>query len=183
MLISGLSPDAVGDPAYRVEAFCSVTAETLIEAADAATFLDKATAFVNERLWGTLNATVIVDPSTARSAETRPALDRAIDNLRYGTVAINHWSAIGYGLGITPWGAHPGHPRNDIGSGTGFVHNPLMFERVQKSVVRSPFRAWPHPMWFTDHKTAHRLVPHLIRYEVDHRPDRLVPIFWHALRG
>ena len=183
MLIGGLSPDAVGDPAYRVEAFCSVTAETLIDAADAVTFLDKATAFVNERLWGTLNATVIVDPATARDNHAGPALERAIADLRYGTVALNHWSAIGYGLGITPWGAHPGHPRNDIGSGAGFVHNPLMFERVQKSVVRSPFRAWPHPMWFTDHKTAHRLVPHLIRYEVDRRPDRLVPIFWHALRG
>ncbi len=183
MLIPGLSPDAVGDPAYRVEAFCAVTAETLIDAADAATFLDKATAFANERLWGTLNATVIVDPATARSAATRPALDRAIADLRYGTVSLNHWSSIGYGLGITPWGAHPGHPRNDIGSGTGFVHNPLMFERVQKSVVRSWFRAWPHPMWFTDHTTSHLLVPHLIRYEVDRNPARLAPIFWHALRG
>ena len=39
MLIPGLSPDATGDPCYRVEAFCSVTAETPIDAPDAATFL------------------------------------------------------------------------------------------------------------------------------------------------
>ena len=183
MLIPGLSPDAVGDPAYRFEAFCPITAETVIDAADAADFLDRATAFVNARLWGTLNATLIVDPRTERDARVRPALDRAIAGLRYGTVSLNHWSAIGYGLGVTPWGAHPGHARTDIGSGTGFVHNPLMLERVEKSVVRSPFRAWPKPIWFIGHRHAHRLVPHLVRYEATGNLLRLLPVAYYALRG
>lgn len=166
MLIPGLSPDAAGDPAYRFEAFCPVTAETLIDAPDTASFLDQAAAFANDRLWGTLNATVIVDPRTARDATTGPALERAIEALRYGTVSLNHWSGIGYGLGITPWGAHPGHARTDIGSGTGFVHNPLMFERVEKTVVRSWFRPFPpRPIWFVNHRTGHRLVPRMTRYE------------------
>jgi acyl-CoA reductase-like NAD-dependent aldehyde dehydrogenase len=183
MLIPGLSPDAAGDPAYRFEAFCPVTAETVIDAPDAATFLAKATAFANERLWGTLNATVIVDPRSARDRGTRLALDRALDELRYGTVSLNHWSAIGYGLGITPWGAHPGQLRTDIGSGTGFVHNPLMFGRVEKTVVRSPFRAFPKPIWFIDHRTADRIVRELVRFEVDRSPARLLPIGALALRG
>ncbi len=183
MLIPGLSPDATGDPCYRIEAFCSVTAETPIEAPDTATFLARATAFANEQLWGTLNATVIVDPRTAKDPATRPALERAIEDLRYGTVSLNHWSAIGFGGGVTPWGAHPGHTRSDIGSGTGFVHNPLMFDRVEKTVVRSPFRAWPKPIWFTGHQRAHRILPSLIRFEVDRRPDRLLPIAWNALLG
>lgn len=183
MLIPGLSPDAAGDPAYRVEAFCSVTAETVIEASSAAEFLDRATAFANEHLWGTLNATLIVDPRTARDPAVAPALERAIRDLRYGTVSLNHWSAVGYGLGITPWGAHPGHHRTDIGSGTGFVHNPLMFDRVHKTVARSPFRAWPKPMWFTNHRTAHRMAAHLVPFEGDRNLLRLLPIFWHALRG
>ena len=183
MLIPDLSPRDVGDPAYRFEAFCPVTAETAIDATDTADFLDRATAFVNEQLWGTLNATVIVHPATERDPAVRPALDRAIAGLRYGTISLNHWSAIGYGLGITPWGAHPGHARTDIGSGTGFVHNPLMFDRAEKTVVRSPFRAWPRPLWFMGHRTAHRLVPHLIRYEATGSLLELLPVAWHALRG
>jgi acyl-CoA reductase-like NAD-dependent aldehyde dehydrogenase len=183
MLIPGLSPDAAGDPAYRFEAFCSVTAETVIDATDAADFLDQATAFANDHLWGTLNATVIVDPRTERDPAVRPALERAIAELRYGTVSINHWSAMGYGLGITPWGAHPGHPRSDIGSGTGFVHNPLMFERSEKTVIRSWFRGWPKPIWFITHRSAHKLVPHLVRYEATGNLLHLLPVAWYALRG
>ncbi|HEX5827076.1 MAG TPA: hypothetical protein VFY23_06125, partial [Candidatus Limnocylindrales bacterium] len=66
---------------------------------------------------------------------------------------------------------------------TGFVHNPLMFGRPEKTVASSPFRAWPKPIWFASHRAAHRLLPHLVRFEADRRPDRLVPIAWHALRG
>ncbi len=183
MLIPGVSPDAAGDPCYRVEAFCSVTAETPIDATDAATFLKRATAFANDHLWGTLNATLIVDPRTARDPEVRPALERAIEDLRYGTVSLNHWSAAGYGIGITPWGAYPGNPRHDIGSGVGFVHNPLMFERVEKCVIRGPFRAWPKPPWFSNHGGAHKLMPELTRFEADHHPGRLLPIAWYAARG
>ena len=183
MLIPGLSPDASGDPCYRIEAFCGLTAETPIDAPDLGSFLERAVRFANEELWGTLNATLIVDPRTARDATTRPAVERAVDELRYGTVSLNHWSAIGYGLGITPWGAYPGHARTDIGSGTGFVHNPLMFERIEKTIVRSPFLARPKPIWFAGHRTAHRILPRLVRLEADQRPDRLLAIGMLALRG
>ena len=129
MLIPGLSPDAAGDPCYRVEAFCSVTAETPIDAPDAATFLERATAFANERCGGR---------STRRSSWTRgrrgtrrsgPPSSGRSRTCATARSSLNHWSAAGYGIGITPWGAFPGNPRHDIGSGTGFVHNPLMFER------------------------------------------------------
>lgn len=165
MLIAGLDADAAGEPAYRYEAFCPVTAETAIDAPDAPAFLERAVAFANETLWGTLNATLIIDPRTERDPATRRALAAAVERLRYGTVSLNHWSAIGYGLGVTPWGAYPGQTRTDIGSGTGFVHNPLMLERIEKSVIRSPFRAFPKPVWFADHRTAHRIAPRLVRLE------------------
>lgn len=183
MLIPDLSPDAAGEAAYRVEAFCGVTSETVVDGDDTAAFLEHAVRFANETLWGTLNATLIVDPRTMRDPVTGPAVERALVALRYGTVSVNHWSAIGFGLGITPWGAYPGHARTDIGSGMGFVHNPLMFDAVEKTIVRSPFRAWPKPIWFSTHRNAHRLVPHLVRFEGDRNPLRLVPIFFHALRG
>lgn len=183
MLIPDLSPAAAGDPAYRFEAFCPVTAETAIDADDAAAFLDRATAFANERLWGTLNATLIIDPRTERDPLVRPALERAVAGLRYGTVSLNHWSAVGFGLGVTPWGAHPGHTRADIGSGVGFVHNPLMFDRAEKSVVRSWFRAFAKPIWFAGHRSAHRVVPRLVRHEATRNPLELLPAAVLALRG
>ncbi|HSO29868.1 MAG TPA: aldehyde dehydrogenase family protein [Candidatus Sulfomarinibacteraceae bacterium] len=183
LLIPGLDPAARDEPCFRVEAFCSVVGETAIEAPDAAAFLDRATAFANETLWGSLNATVIVDPRTAREPRVAGALDRAIAGLRYGTVSLNHWSAIGYGLGITPWGAFPGHTRRDIQSGTGFVHNPLMFSRVEKSVVRAPFRAWPKPVWFGTHRTALPLARRLVPFEADRSLRRLPAILALAVRG
>jgi len=160
-----------------------VVGETSIEAPDVVAFLDRATAFANDTLWGSLNATVIVDPRSAREPSVAAALDRAIAGLRYGTVSLNHWSAIGYGLGITPWGAFPGHTRQDIQSGTGFVHNPLMFSRVQKTVVRAPFRAWPKPVWFASHRTALQLAGRLVPFEADRSLSRLPAILALAVRG
>jgi hypothetical protein len=90
-----------------------------------------------------------------------------VADLRYGTVAVNHWSALGFALGVTTWGAFPGHPRNDIASGTDVVHNTLMFSRAEKTVVRAPFRAWPKPIWFSSHRTARRLAPMLVRFEAN----------------
>jgi acyl-CoA reductase-like NAD-dependent aldehyde dehydrogenase len=183
LLILGLDPSATDDPCFRVEAFCSVVAETSLEAPDGAAFLDRATSFANDTLWGSLNATVIVDPRSAREPSIAAALDRAVAGLRYGTVSLNHWSAIGYGLGITPWGAFPGHTRRDIQSGTGFVHNPLMFSRVEKTVVRAPFRAWPKPVWFGSHRTALGLAARLVPFEGDRSLRRLPGILLLALRG
>ena len=58
-----------------------------------------------------------------------------VEDLRFGTVAINCWAAVGYGLVVTPWGAYPGRDVYDIQSGSGFVHNTLMFDRIQKTAA------------------------------------------------
>lgn len=181
--IAGLDPTRADEPCFTVEAFCSVVGETALDAPDAAAFLDRATAFANDVLWGTLNATVIVHPRTAREPAVAAALARAIADLRAGTVALNHWSGIGYGIALTPWGAYPGHTRSDIGSGVGFVHNPLMLEGVEKVVVHGPFRAWLKPVWFTSHRTALRLGRAMTRYEADRAPWRLPEIGLLGLLG
>jgi hypothetical protein len=69
-------------------------------------FLSAAVDFCNDRLRGTLNATVIVDPATARAAETGVA--RAVEALRYGSIGVNVWAAAAFPLGVTPWGRTPG---------------------------------------------------------------------------
>jgi acyl-CoA reductase-like NAD-dependent aldehyde dehydrogenase len=182
-LISKLDPDARGDLCYSTEAFCGLFAETAIAAGSVAEYLDRAVAFANDSLWGTLNVTLVVPPAAVADPEVAAAVERAIAELRYGTVAVNHWAAIGYGLVVTPWGAYPGHTAQDIQSGTGIVHNTLMFSRVQKSVVRAPFHARPKPAWFATHRTAARLTPRLVRFEAEPSPAKLPGIFSLALRG
>ena len=110
-------------------------AETALPAGSPTDFLDRAVSFTNETLAGTLNATVIVKPANKRDPSMARAVDRALTNLRYGTVSVNAWAALGYGLSTLPWGAFPGNAPHEIGSGVGVVHNALMFDRPQKSVI------------------------------------------------
>lgn len=182
-VVPDVDPDREDDPAFTTEAFCGLCCETALEADSAADFLDQAVSFANERLWGTLNVTLLVHPASLGEPELAAAVERAVRDLRYGTVSINNWAAIGYGLVIAPWGAYPGHDLYDIQSGSGVVHNTLMFSRVQKTVVRSPFRMVPKPVWFPSHKTATVLGEKLTRFEASPSPLKLPGIFWHALRG
>jgi hypothetical protein len=182
-LIPGLDPAAEDEICYRTEAFCGVFAETAIEAPSAAAFVDQATAFANDRLWGTLNVTLLVHPASLRDKATAAAVERAVADLRYGTVAINIWAAAGFALVITPWGAYPGHDLYDIQSGTGIVHNTLMFSAVEKTVIRAPFRMRPKPIWFPSHQTADTLARALSYFELSPSVFKLPSIFWPALRG
>jgi len=182
-LITDLDPTARDELCFTTEAFCGVFGELPLPSSDVADYLARAVAFANDSLWGSLNATLIVDPRSMRSAEVWPAVEKAVADLRYGTVAINHWSALGFALGVTPWGAFPGNARNDIGSGTDVVHNTLMFSRVEKTVIRAPFRAWPKPIWFGTHRTAQRLAPMLVRFEANPSLRHLAAMMPRALMG
>ena len=183
MLIPDLDPGKRDDVAFTTEAFCGVFGETALEAATIPDFVDRAVDFCNDTLWGTLNVTLIVHPRSLEDPAIALAVERAIANLRYGTVSVNHWAAIGYGLVVTPWGAFPGHTPQDIRSGTGVVHTTLMFSRVQKTVVRSPFYVWPKPVWFATHKTAHKLTPKLCEFEAAPSMGKVARILPLALRG
>ena len=182
-LVNDLDPQAEDEICYHTEAFCGVFSETGIAADSPAEFLDHAVDFANDRLWGTLNCTILVHPKSLRDPEVKQAFDRAVANLRYGTVAINSWAAVCYGLVVTPWGAWPGHDIYDIQSGTDVVHNTMMFDSVQKTVVRTPFRMNPKPVWFQSHRTVHRLAEKLTYFEANPSPLKLPGIFWEALRG
>lgn len=182
-LVPGIDPEAEDDVCFRTEAFCGVFAETALAAATVPEFLERAVAFANDTLWGTLSATLLVHPASMEDPEIAAAVDRAIAGLRYGSVAVNSWAALAYGLVVTPWGAYPGHDVYDIQSGSGVVHNTLMFSRVQKTVVRSPFRISPKPLWFPTHRTALEMGRLLTRFEASPSPLKLPGILWAALRG
>jgi acyl-CoA reductase-like NAD-dependent aldehyde dehydrogenase len=182
-LVPGVDPANEDDICFTTEAFCSVFAETPINALTVPEYIDRAVEFANEKLWGTLNATLIVHPTSLKDPQTAAAVERAIANLRYGTVAINQWAAMGYGLVVPTWGGFPGHDIYDVQSGIGVVHNTLMFSRPQKSVIRAPFLVKPIPLWFATNKRAHELGRKLTRFEAAPSPWKIPGLFWLAFRG
>ncbi|MFB6262725.1 MAG: NAD-dependent aldehyde dehydrogenase, partial [Bradymonadaceae bacterium] len=158
---------------------CGIMGETQLAGDTPAAFLERAVDFCNETLWGTLNVCVIVHPETRRALGE--ALERAVARLQYGNIVLNHWPALSFSLGTTPWGAHPGHTRRDIQSGAGFVHNARLFERPLKSVLDGPFRMYPEPPWFVTNDAAPSLAPALAEFEAAPGPMKLLGILGASL--
>lgn len=170
--------------AFTTEAFCGVFAETPIDAPlSIPDYLERAVEFCNDRLWGTLAATILVHPRSLKDPAVASAVERAIADLRYGTVAVNAWSATAYGMVTAPWGAYPGATDEDIQSGRGFVHNSVMLEHVQKTVVRAPFKAPIKPVTFHTHGALHEVGPKVTELEATGDLTTLPSLLWHAMRG
>ena len=144
----GIDGSCNNDYAFKNEAFAPVVCFATVNDADgplsadptneraAASFLAAAPAIVNDRLYGSLSATVILHPSTEAAFPAQ--CDRLVANLAYGTVCVNAWTALCYGLDSCSWGAFPGEALQGVQSGIGVVQNTLLFDHVQKTVVRAP---------------------------------------------
>jgi len=181
-LISELDPQS--DAAqFSVEPFCSILSEVSVGSDDPVEFLVSATAFANERLWGTLNAMLYVTPETERDKTLSAALERSIADLRYGTVAINHWPASAYALATSPWGGHPSATLADAQSGLGWVHNSLMLGAIEKTVQRGPLRAFPVPPYFPGHRTLQHLGRALADFEAAPSAVGLAKLGYFAVRA
>jgi acyl-CoA reductase-like NAD-dependent aldehyde dehydrogenase len=174
-------PSVAGEYALNEEAFCGILAQVSIESDSAPDFLTKAVDFANDRVWGTLSCTVLIDPKTQK--EYPAEFDSAIANLKYGAIGVNIWSGMLFYFGSTPWGAYPGNTSADIGSGTGFVHNSYLFDHPQKSVVYAPFRIFPTPVWFANHKNLLGMARQLLKLEADPAWKNLPLVVLAALRG
>jgi aldehyde dehydrogenase (NAD(P)+) len=174
-LVRDLDPERADEPLFQVEPFCGIVSQTSVGSADPVEFLGAVTSFMNDRLWGTLNATLIVHPALEADPVVGQAVDRAITTLRYGTVAINHWPAVCFASGVFPWGGHESARLTDIQSGLGWVHNTYMLGGIDKSVLRGPLKMRPTPPWFSDNHKSRHLGPRLV--SMDARPR------WRKLPG
>src|SRR5262245_39613986 len=158
-LVPGLDADDADEPLFRTEPFCGILSETSVGSTDPVEYLVATTTFMNDRLWGTLNAMLVVHPAAEKDPTIAAAVDRAIVDLRYGTVAINHWPALGYAVGTLPWGGHPSSTLANIQSGRGWVHNTFMLDGIEKAVLRGPLTVTPYPPWFFDNPKTSRVGP------------------------
>jgi hypothetical protein len=180
--IRGVPPGHSGDICFNVESFFGECAETALTAPSAASFVDAATSFCNDVVWGTLSATILVSPSSLKDPAVAAAVDRAVANLRYGAIGVNVWHALAFAIGTTTWGAYPGHPPTDIQSGSGVVGNAAMFDRPQKSVVRGPFRSHPKPPWFATATGSYDVMRRFVAFEADPSASKIPGLLVAAMR-
>jgi acyl-CoA reductase-like NAD-dependent aldehyde dehydrogenase len=179
-ILKNVRPDA-DEYALRNEPWCGVFSFVELDATTPEQFLEAAVPYANDACWGTLTINMLVHPKSEQQLGER--LDRAIAELRYGGIGINCWTGLNYGLVNATWGAFPGHPLDDVESGQGVVHNGLLVDHPQKSVVRAPFVIRPTPAWFADHKNNLALGKLMTRFE--HAPSwlRFPQVVLTALRG
>ena len=160
-------------------------------------FLDAAVTHANEKLQGTLGANLLIDPATEKSLGA--GFERAIAALRYGSIAINGWTAFGFITPTLTWGAFPGGTIEDVGSGIGVVHNALLLDGVERSVLRGPFRPFPRslpvangggrltilpkPPWFVSARTGAAVSEGLTRHRANGGVVGLVKTLTKALQA
>ncbi|MFE9785169.1 aldehyde dehydrogenase family protein [Nocardia salmonicida] len=191
LLVTGVAPSPV-EPLLAEEYFAPVLGVVELPGTGAKFAMSAARA-ANEAFVGTLGVNVIAAPATI--SELGTAFDEMIEDLRYGTVAINAWTGVGYLTPTASWGAFPGHTVDDVQSGIGVVHNAWLIDRVERTVVRGPFRPAPRsllrgelaispkPPWFVGNRTAASTGRLLAGFGADPGWLRLPQIFASALRG
>ena len=156
-------------------------------------FLDEAVRISNEQLSGTLGANVLIRPEERKALGA--GFGRAIAELRYGTIAINAWTGLGFLQAATPWGAYPGGTIADVGSGIGVVHNALLIDGAERTVLHGPFRPFPasvlageralspRPPWFVTARTAATTGRRLTGFAGGHAPWLLPAALLSAFRA
>jgi hypothetical protein len=139
-ILPEVDPGKTDDICFKREAFGGLSAELSLEARTIENYLDHAVNFVNNTLWGSLCAILIVHPKSLEQPAIAEAIDRAIAGLRYGTVSVNMLAFYSTYFMVCPWGAIPGHDIYNIQSGRGKNFNFLMLDSVEKVVVKAPFK-------------------------------------------
>ncbi|MFC5501571.1 aldehyde dehydrogenase family protein [Lysinimonas soli] len=156
-------------------------------------FLNTAVATVNADFLGTLGANVLIDPAERKRLGT--GFDEAIADLKYGSIAINSWTGVGFLSAAASWGAFPGHTLENVQSGIGVVHNALLLDHVERSVITGPFRPFPRsvlhgefalfpkPPWFVTARSAARTGELLTRFAQKPSWLKMPGIFVSAFRA
>lgn len=191
--VRDVDPSDENQPLFTTEVFGPVLAQTALPGDDAAAFLRNAVAFCNARLAGTLGASILIHPRTM--AALGPAFEDAVADLRYGSVAINTWPGVAFTLAGASWGAFPETAAKAAGSGNGVVHNALLFDRPEKTVVRAPFAPFPRslgdgertllptPPWFVTHRRADAVGRLLFAYTAKPSALRMAATIAAAMRA
>ncbi|GIL46811.1 hypothetical protein Vafri_3691 [Volvox africanus] len=176
----------------QFENWCGVFQEVSLPGCggDPVRFMRTAVHAANTHIAGSLAAGVICHPSVQTAHPE--AWDDFLASLRYGGIAVNAPLLFLFGQTCLTWGAFPGNTPHDIGSGVGVVHNTMLFDYPQKSIVYGPWRYQPRPFWLVDNAAAGEgwLLPAVMRFTMAVADGNLPLALWWvsvaaaaALRG
>lgn len=191
--ITDLEPGDPDEVCFTTEFFGAVLGVVRVPGSDVDSYLRNAVAFANERLDGNLGANLIVHPGLM--SQHNETIERAVQDLQYGTVAVNSWVGVAFAMTRATWGGFPGNPRNNIRSGNGIAHNALMLDGVERTVVHGAFapfprtigqRVWhvePRPPHFVTNSSAAIIGERLTEYVVTGSPKPIPGLLAAALRG
>ncbi|WP_263452127.1 aldehyde dehydrogenase family protein [Hyalangium gracile] len=183
-LVPDVDPFQAEDRVFTQEPWCTVLSETGLPGADdPVAFLEQVVPFLNDKVWGTLCATLVVHPKSLKDPAVSAAVEKAIRELRYGAVAVNTWPAAVFALGVLPWGGHPSSTPQDIQSGLGWVHNTKMLESIEKAVLRAPLTSFPPSPWMPGHRGVATLGRRLADFEMAPSWLRIPAIAAAAMRA
>ena len=163
------------------ESFTCVCGELVLDSHDEIDFLKQVSEVFNQKIWGTLAASLTVP--TAFRRKHSAALDETLRTLRYGTIGINQWTAVSFALMSPPWGGFPDASLQNIQSGLGFVHNTFLLNRPEKTILQSPLRMHPKPIWYSTHRQPEKVSWDLLDLYMRPSALRLPKILWHACTG
>ena len=167
--------------ALKEEAFTMVLAQTSIKGTggDSLKFLNKAVQFCNEKVFGNLGCSVIVDPRTAKKIGS--GLDDGIARLQYGLVGVNVWCGMIATFPQLPWGPFPGNTAWNIESGVGKLSNTYMVDRPEKSVLWTPMMS---PIHLENAKPRKlKVIQRMAYYVIKPSWMRLLKLFGAAIFG
>ncbi len=133
--------DVKDDYALQHEAFSQVMGEVALDTScDTEEFLKQAVEFCNDKLLGTLAATIIIDDKTSEKYKT--ALDQAVNALKYGAIGVNVMAPMIWMDQYLTWGGN--EKGKELVSGRGNFGNLFSYGNVEKSIARSSFISLAH---------------------------------------
>eukprot|EP00775_Hariotina_reticulata_P008790 gene8790-8968_t len=184
LIVTGLAPE---EAQLRHENWAGVLQEiALPNCSGTDAFIQKSVEFANSKCWGSLAVSMFIHPRTQQ--QHAQAYEAALANLQYGTICVNCPTTVGFSATPLVWGAFPGNTAQDIGSGSGIVHNTYLFDWPQKSVLAAPWTYNPQPLWSVGQTGLAMALPHAFRFLANQDKPlvallHLTAVAWHALRG
>jgi hypothetical protein len=124
-------------------------------------FLSAAVNLSNQYMYGTLSCSLAVPSSVTNSSK----IAKAIQDLKYGAIVTNGWAGHAYLTWSLGWGGIHGEHLDSVESGIGKVINCMMFDKIEKCVLKTPCVT---PMHFhfcmsrEEQAGAHKFVSHLV---------------------
>ena len=181
--IPGVPPGRVDDVCFNVESFFGQVAETALPAPSPAAFIDAATAFCNDVVWGTLGRDhprqPLVDPGPGGGRRRRargggPAL-RLHRRERVARPLVRP--------GLARRGAPTPGTRGPTSSrGPGWWATRRCSTARRSRCVRGPFRSRPKPPWFATAPDAYDVMRRFVAFEAEPSAAKIPGLLLAAVR-